>query len=266
MKNMRTLCTIALVAAVVSASANPARIESLKKEFSGVRALELPSRAASTVAAAKPEERSELAGDVVRAALGVNASSGPLLVGAIARSTPEAAATSAATAASIQPKETARITRSAVGAAPSQAEAIVGALTKELPTAFSVVGISAIDVSPKSAEAILHGITSVNPTLKSLIDRVDTKGAKSAPEVVTVLKRADALLAKISRSGKTTPEAVLASELSPAMVAQLPAMTTTVMASPPIIGPPYTPGGSAGETDTSQSFPAGDRQPPYSGP
>jgi hypothetical protein len=265
-KNMKILCTIALVAAAASLSANTAKIESLKKEFSTVRALELPARAASTVAAAKQADRQELAGDVVRAALDVKASSAPLLVGAIARSTPEVAASSAVTAASIQPKETARITRAAVGAAPSEAEAIVSALTKEHPTAFAVVAISAVDVAPKSAQAILRGVTSANPTLKSLIGRIDTKGAKTAPEVVTVLKRVDALVAKLSRSSNTTSENVLANELTPAMMAQLPGMTATVMASAPIIGPPYTPGGGAGETDTSQSYPAGDRQPPYSSP
>jgi hypothetical protein len=265
MKNMKFLCAVALAAAT-SLSASPAKVEILKKEFAGVRALELPSHAATTVATAKKADRPELAPDVVRAALDVNASSASLVVGAIARSTPEVAAASAVTAASLQPKQLLAITRAAVGAAPRQAGGIVGELTKQRPAAFAAIGISAVDVAPKSAEAVLNGITKANPTLKALISRVNTKDAKTAPAVVTVLKRTEAMLTKLSTATKTTPETILANELSPAMLAQLPGVTATVMAAPPVIGPPYTPGGSFGEFDTSQTYVAPPIPRDYSGP
>lgn len=265
MNTLKTICAAALLATATSLPANQATIDNLKKEFAGVRALELPARAASTVAAAKQADRASIAEDVVRAALDVNGSSGPMLVGAISRSTPDAAAVSATTAATTQPKQLSAITRAAVGAAPTQAEAIVAAMTKARPASFAAIGISAVDVSPKSASAILSGVVSANPTLKTLISRVDTKGAKTAPEVVTVLKRTDALIAKLSASTKSTPETVLANELTPAMVAQLPTITATVMAAPPVVGPPYTPASpGTPEVGTTSEAPARSRD--YSGP
>ncbi len=267
MNKLKILCTVALVAAAASVGANQAKIDSLKKEFAGVRALELPGRAASTVAAAPSTDRLALADDVVRAALDVNASAAPMLIGAIARSTPDAAAGSAVTAVLLQPKQLSPITRAAVGAAPAEAEAIVGALTKSHPAAFALIGVAAVEAAPKSAEAILHGITAANPTLKTLIARFDTKGAKTPAAVVSVLKRTEMLLAKLSSSSKSTPETILASELTPTMTAQLSGLTATVLAAPPVVGPPYTPiSGTPGEINTSQTFEAPPTSRDYSGP
>lgn len=255
MKNLKIFCSVLLTAAVASVSANQAKIDSLKKEFAGVRALELPGRAASTVAAAQQADRLALADDVVRAALDVNASAGSMLIGAIARATPDVAASSAVTAASLQPKQLSPITRAAVGAAPAQAETIVGALTKAHPSSFALIGIAAIDAAPKSAEAVLNGVASANPTLKSLIVRFDTKGAKTPAAVIAVLKRAEMLLGKLSNASKTTPETILAGELTPSMTAQLTGLTATVLAAPPVVGPPYTPiSGTPGEINTSQTY------------
>ncbi|HMJ89090.1 MAG TPA: hypothetical protein VK530_04705 [Candidatus Acidoferrum sp.] len=265
--HLKTLCAVALIAAAASVSANDAKIEALKKEFSTVRTLELPARAASTISAVSKADRAALVDDVVRAALGVNASGGSLLVGAIARSTPDVAADSAVTATSLQPKQLLPITKAAIGGAPGEAEAIVSALTKARPAAFATIGIAAVEVAPGSAEAILNGITEANPTLKSLISRFDTKRAKSPAAVVSVLKRTETLLVKLSNTSKNTPEAILASELSPAMTAQLPGLTSTVLAAPPIVGPPYAPGSpTPGEINTSQNniAPPGGRD--YSAP
>jgi hypothetical protein len=267
MNVLKILCTGVALATATTLSATPAKVEALKKEFAGVRALELPGRAASTVAAASSADRAVLAEDVIRAALDVNPSAGPLLVGAIARSTPDVAAGSAVAAASLQSKQLSPITKSAVGGAPAQAEAIVNALTKARPASFATIGVAAVEVAPKSAEAILNGITAANPTLKALIAGIDSKGAKTARSVVTVLKRAEALVAKLSISSKTTPEALLAGELTPTMTAQLPSLTASVLAAPPVVGPPYTPGSpSPGEVGTGSNYEAPPTGRDYSSP
>ncbi len=257
MNILRTLCTIAAIATTASLSADSVKVESLKKDFARVHALELPARGAAAVAAAPSAGRQALADDVIRAAFEVDASTGPQLVAAIARATPELAAGSAATAALLQPGQLSPITKAAVSVAPAQTEAIVNSLVKGSPKSFATIGIAAVEVAPKSAEAILAGIASANATLKALISRVDTQTPRTQSAAVTVLKRTETLLVKLANSSRTTPEAILASDLTPAMTAQLTSHTATVLSTPPVVGPPYTLGSpSPGELNTAQTYEA----------
>ncbi len=242
---VKVICLSTFLAGSLPLVANPSTVESLRKELSGVRSLELPSRAASLVAAAKAADREALAADIIRAGVEVNAASTPMLVGAVSRANPAVAAQSAGTAASLQPKQLAQITRSAVSAAPSEVEHIVTALCKAQPTSFYIVGISAADIaiSPKAGEAILRGISAASPALSSLIVRAtgDVGPAKNAATFGAVLKRADALLAGLSKTMKATPEAILSGNVTSEMSSKL----TSVAASlppqaPPTVGGPFT--------------------------
>ncbi len=267
---MRTLAIATLcLAASFPFSVGASNFDALKRDFAAVRAPELPARAAVVVAGASASERTVVAATVVRAGLEVNAASAPMLVGAIARHTPSVAAVSASTAASIQPKQVAQITRAAVGAAPVDAGEIVAALCKAQPAAFYTVGISAGDVAPKQYEAILNGVSAASPAHKALIARARAElGApKSAAIFGSILKRADALLVALSKSTKTTPEVLLAGDVTTELSTKLAAVAVALPQAPPTVGPPYTaPSGSPGEITTSQTYvaPPGGRD--YSGP
>jgi len=270
---LKCLCTIAFAGMALPLAANQATIDTLKKEFSGVRALDLPARAASVVASAKAADRQEVATDTVRAALAVNASSAPLVVGSVARANPDAAAVSALTAASLQPKQLSRITKAAVGGAPSEVETIVAALVKAQPASFYTIGISAADVAANSGDSILRGISSSVPALKVLIARANPNASpvKDARGVASVLKRVENMVAWLSKSDKISADTLLAGNVTPELTAKLAAMPVASgvnALSDPTIGPPYTPGGpSFGEPPidgAKQTFPGPGRN--YSGP
>jgi hypothetical protein len=263
-----TITTLCL-AASLPFSVHALNLDTLKKDFAGVRAPELPARAASVVAGATASERSSVAATVVRAGVEVNAASAPMLVGAIARHTPSVAAVSASTAAALQPKQLAQISRAAVGAAPADAGEIVAALCKAQPAAFYTVGIAAGDVAPKQFDAILDGVSTASPAHKALIARARAElGApKTAAVFGSILKRADALLVALSKSTKSTPETILAGDVTTELSTKLAAVAVALPQAPPTVGPPYTPSsGSPGEINTSQTFvaPPGGRD--YSGP
>jgi hypothetical protein len=251
----RAVSVFAVIATALPLMANEARVESLKKDFATVRALELPARAASVVSTTAKEQRDEVATDAVHAGVAINASSAPLVVSAIARANPDAAAASALAALQLQPRQAAAITRAAVGAAPEQVEAIVAALSKAQSGSFHTIGVSAADVAPRSGEAILRGLSSASPALKTLIPRAQRElaAAKVATTVPVVLKRVETLVAGLSKSSQKSTDTILAGELSADMTAKLP----TLAVGDPTVGPPYTPYTvTPGEITTSQTFEA----------
>lgn len=267
-RTLRLFCSATLFAAALPVVAGQAEVDALKKQFASVRSLELPARTASVVTAAPAAERSVVASDAVTAALAVNASSGPLVVGSVSRANPDAAASAAVAAAKAQPKQVARVTKAAVGGAPDQVETIVASLIKAQPASFFAVGVSAAEVAPKSGDAILGAISSASPALKTLIKRANPEltPAKDVATVAAILKRADTLVASLSKSTKSSADTILAGEITPEMASKLPTSMGPLAASVPTVGPPYTPGSaSPGEISTANTFnaPAGYR---YSSP
>jgi hypothetical protein len=251
----QAVSVFAVIATALPLVANDARVDSLKKDFTTVRALELPARAASVVTSAPKDERAEAAADAVRAGLAVNASSAPLLVGAISRANPDSAAFAAMTAAQAQPRQVGQITRAAVAAAPENSEAIVAAVGKAQPISFYFIGTAAAEAAPKSSEGILRGLSSASPALKTLIARAQTELAKAkVPTTVpAVLKRVAATLAALSKASQKPGEAIIAGELSSELTAKLP----TLALNDPTTGDPYTPYTvTPGEISTSQTFEA----------
>lgn len=251
----KAVFVLAAIATALPLAANDARVDSLKKDFANVRALELPARAASAVTAAPKDERAEAAADAVRAGLAVNASSAPLLVGAIARAHPDGAVSAASAAAQLQPRQARQITRAAVAAAPQNTEAIVAGIGKAQPASFYAIGIAAVDVAPKSGEAILRGLSSATPALKTLIARAqaDLSKAKVPATVPAVLKRVEVTLAALSKAANKPSESLIAGELTADVASRLP----TLALNDPTIGAPYTPYTvTPGEITTSQTFEA----------
>jgi hypothetical protein len=255
MNTRQALCLVGLIVSAAGLVAGPPEVASFKKDFSQAPSLELPARAAAAVSAAPRNGRRAVADDVVRAAIELDPSAGPQLIGVIAGSTPDVAASSAAVAASLQPKQISAITKAAVSVAHGQTETIVSNLVAAQPNSFATIGIAAAEVSPQPLSVIVRGITSANPTLKTLITSVDAKTPTNLSSLVSVLKRADALLAQVATQSKSTPAAIAAGELTPAMHSQIPALAATVNAAAANPNSPYTPGlPSPGEINTSRKL------------
>ena len=115
-----------LVATLLAAPAfaDRARVETYKNQLQNVRPPELPRETAWLIASEKAD-----AADATTAAIALSGASPQLIVGSIAKSSPQSAAIAAATAIAaepkltsdlqLQPKLTVAITRAAVSAAPS---------------------------------------------------------------------------------------------------------------------------------------------------
>lgn len=251
-RTLKTFCALTAIAITLPVFADQAQVDRFKQQFKGVRAPELPGRAAQAVAGA--HGNTAIVVDVVSAAISVKRASAPAVVSAIARSTPAAASTAAATAAGADAKLVASVTRAAVSGAPAELEAIVSAVTKARPNAFMAIGSAAAEAAPKSDEAILKTISSAAPALKSVIARATTDAtAKHTTSTTWILKRADALLRSVAKSMHTTPEVLLAGEVTSEMNTKL-ASISAVLPAPPVVGPPYTPGGgSPGEITISDT-------------
>ena len=158
-RNLNLITGLALAASIFSTStfaAEPlsaATESTIQKTLSGVRAPELPAKAAALVERVPVEEREAVTVAVVKAAIKANPTTAPAVVGAIARVAPKMAALAAATAVSLEPKQAAAIARAAASAAPLEAEQIIAAMTKENPAIASLISQSvSLVVSPKLGE------------------------------------------------------------------------------------------------------------------
>lgn len=168
MKKLKNIAGVALTVAAIStfnlnAEVSPRAIE---KSLSGVRAPELPAKAASLVAKAKGTDQEPTTVAVVKSAIGVNPASAAPVVGAIAHAAPKMASVAAATAVSLQPKQAAAIARAAASAAPTEAEKIAAAMTKESPTYGALISqtvSSAVNDKAKGSPAGFQGAPTVGP-------------------------------------------------------------------------------------------------------
>ncbi len=141
LSKLNRIARIALTVVVLSTFSASAEVSSkaIVKSLSGVRAPELPAKAASLVfkASAKDQEATTIA--VVKASIAANPASAAAVVGAIAQAAPKMASVAAATAVSLQPKQAAAIAKAAAGAAPTEAEKIVAAMSQEAPALSSLI-------------------------------------------------------------------------------------------------------------------------------
>jgi len=105
--------------------------------FKGVVIAEIPSQAATLIAAAKPAEREATASAVVTSAIKAHPTIASAVVGAVCTKCPDLAGVVAKTAISVQPRQAGIIARAAAAAAPSQTAAIskaLASLRESVPT------------------------------------------------------------------------------------------------------------------------------------
>lgn len=217
--------------------ADESRINDLKSQFSKLRVTELPRAAAQAV-----QSEPGAASDVVAAAVGVNGASAPLIVGSVAKATPQSAAASSSAAVALQPKLAGPIAKAAVSASPSDATAIVSAMCKARPTAFYAIGVSAGEAAPKSADKILLGITEGAPGSKPLVARAqaDFAKAKRTATLALLLKHTESYVTALSGKLNQSPEVLLAGN---GAVVSAGLASAAFDIPPPVQGPPFVPGG-----------------------
>lgn len=245
------ILTVTLLAA--AALADHTRVESYKSQLKNVRPPELPRETARLVASEKAD-----AADATAAAIALSGASPQLIVGSVAKASPQSAAAAAATAIAavpkltaelqLQPKLTVAITRAAVSAAPSEISAIVAESCKVRPTAFYTIGVAAAEAEPKLSGKVIPAVVSGVPTLKPIIQRAqaDFKAANRSASVALVLKHAENLLASVSHDQNVSVEALLAKETETSIAEKLVAKADT-LPTPPVQRPPFVGGGTAGE-------------------
>ena len=248
---LQTVLSLSALLAV-NTRADEARVTAYQTQLRTVRVTQLASETARLVAAEKTEARVAAAADAVTAAISISTPAAPLIVGSVAKSSPETAATAAATAVKLQPKMATAITKAAVSAAPKEMEAIVSAICQVSPISFDEVGIAASQAASASSGKIIPAITTAVPTLQPLVARsqADFAAAKRAASLALVLKHTDDILASLAQQSKVTPEALLAQETATTMSAKLTASAAVV----PVQLPPFVPGGGTpGEIGTLQT-------------
>jgi len=241
-----TLLSLVVITVVCTAPAlaDDARVAAYQSQLRTVRVTHVATETAKLVAAQKSEVRVAAAADAVTAAISLHAPSAPLVVGSVAKSSPEAAAIAAATAVKLQPKSAGVFSRAAVSAAPSEIADIVTAMCKAQPTAFYSIGVAAAEAAPKSSDKVLPAITAALPALKPLIARAQQNfsAANRSASLALVLKHTEDLLASYSREANVTPEAMLAKETETTMATKL---ASSAAGPAPVLLPPFVPGGGA---------------------
>ena len=138
---LNRIAGVALTVVALSAFTLNAEVSSkaITKTLSGVRAPELPAKAASLVVKANATDQEATVIAVVKAAIAANPASAAAVVGAIAKAAPKMASIAAATAVSLEPKQAAAIAKAASGNAPTEADKIVAAMSKQAPTLSGVI-------------------------------------------------------------------------------------------------------------------------------
>jgi hypothetical protein len=163
--------TLAMLATQALSAKDSPQLAGFKASLAGVTAIELPAKAASLIAAVSDKEKESVTIAVVRAAVGLNPSATPAIVGAVAHEVPAMAPLAAVTAASLQRKQISLIARSAAAGAPAQAGKIVAALIKEFPSQYAIVAIAASKGAPSAAKEILEVVGSNVPALQAAIHK-----------------------------------------------------------------------------------------------
>jgi hypothetical protein len=182
--------SFALTALLTTAIQATAGDNSALSALSTVAISDLPAKASALIQQATPKDRQQMAIDVVKAAIGLDAASAPSIVAAIAKSMPDLADVVAATAAGLVPDQAEMIARAAATSAPSMAGKIVQAICTVLPKQYKVVAEAVAEVVPGAAKEILAGVYAAIPSLKNSIQSLIASYNGNIPSVMTVLDQA----------------------------------------------------------------------------
>ena len=233
---MKTASTFLALTAVLAlpAFADEARVASYTTQLRAVRVTEIARETAKLVA-----DKGD-ATDAVTAAVTLNGSSAPLVVGAVAKSSPASAAAAAAAAVKLQPKLAGVIAKAAVSAAPAQLDAIVSAMCVARPASYATIGINAAAAAPKSGDKVLPASTTALTGLQPLVARSQAEfaAAKRVATLKQVMQHTEDMVSALSRSTKETPESLLTSA-APVVEAKYAALAKAA----PVQLPPFVPGG-----------------------
>ncbi|MDB6108791.1 MAG: hypothetical protein JWR69_541 [Pedosphaera sp.] len=213
--------TLAVLASQALSAKDSAQIAGFKASLASVSPIELPARAASLITAVSDKEKESTTISVVRAAVGLNPSAAPAIVGSVAHEVPTMAPLAAVTAASLQRKQIGRIAHSAAAGAPAQAGKIVAALIKEFPSYYAVVAVAASKGAPSAGKEILEVVASNVPALQASIQKA-IAGFDSTAGIMPV----EAILNQGAQQAKLTGGA---------------ASLAGGIQGPPTIGAPFTP-------------------------
>jgi len=132
--------------------------------------MEVPATAAKLVKESPLQTREATVRAVVKAAVEMNSSLAPMIVGAVARVAPEHAAVAAATAAVLQPRQSASIARAAAAAAPLQAGRITLAVCREVPSNYLSIASQVNQAVPSASREIAISVATAVPTTKASVD------------------------------------------------------------------------------------------------
>lgn len=184
MKTIKSLaCSFALVLAGGIALAGDESATAIKAELNKVTTAEMPARAATLVAEAKPDSREAMAASVVKTAVKTRLALMLAVVGAVSQKSPETAPTVAATAAELQPKQATQIAQAAASAAPAKAVEIVKAVAKVLPKAHRDVAQSVAQVVPHASKEVMAGVPVSTPETASQPQAPDAANNSRAPTI-----------------------------------------------------------------------------------
>ena len=226
---MKTIVTIALSVAVLSASNSFGKDASNSNPFNGTLkaapAAELPAKAADLVVQAKSRDRQATTINVVKSAVGIKPAAAPAIVGAIARAVPVMADVAAGAAAAEQPKQAGAIAKAAAAAAPSKAGKIVVAVCRAVPNEYRSIAVAVSEAVPGSSKEIVKAVGTALPDLKPGIEQTLTGYGGNVASVSATLDQA-----------ATVSPATIAA-ISPASLGALP----PPMVRGPAVGPPYIP-------------------------
>jgi hypothetical protein len=206
--------------------------ETSKSALKGVRAPEVPAKAAGLVKGAKNRDKQSVTTQVVTEAVAMNPAAAPVTVGAVAKANPEMAAQAAATAAAAQPGQAAAIAKAAASAAPEQAAKIVEAMCLAVPNSFREIAAAVCKAAPGSEKNVLKAVAKALPQYKQDIDKSLAAYAGSGSAVASLEKISDK------------------------------AATTTTISRGPSVGQPYVPiSGTPRQTspEKSSDLPPGGR-------
>lgn len=227
-KIITSVAVAVLLNAHLAFAAKTSPVDLAKKELRTVPTAEMPAKAASMVAQAKPEAGESTAETVVAAAIELKSAATIAVVGAIARQNTELAPAAAAKAASLRPKEAELIARAAAGAAPAQAAKIAQAVCKVAPAKYALIATAVAQAVPSASKEIVAAVVTAVPALKPFVDQAASRDQNQP--VGVIMAHTQSLVKATAQSAKVSPETIIASA-TPAY-SPLP---------PPVTGPPFTP-------------------------
>ena len=184
MKANNAILSVAIAAATLTAvtlsAKDSTQANPFKKPLNSVPVLDLPVKASSIVQKASDADRDTTAASVVQAASELKPASIPVVVAAIAKTSPKQAAAAAAAAAESQPELAAAIVRAAVAAAPGEAHDIVYAVCRKMPSLYQAISMAAAEAAPSARDSILSAVASAIPELAPAVQQASAD-AKDQP-------------------------------------------------------------------------------------